>query len=348
MGCVRDLVESSVFHAVIMVAIVACSMWWVIEEQVRKDNDDDNRVVWLAADILFTLIFFVEFILRFLDLRFNYFREMMNVFDFFLVGIGIFSVTVNAMQYFEKADTRDQGLRRSGILRIARVFRVFRVMRICRLGWFWQVVKARMMSKELSLEVAERVQKITILTAFVKAHALSQEKTQAYFGTTSLHDVVELAHTVLQSQVSCFRALLLAVRVQSQLDEDMLREVNEMRLRKKVAEDLQGFVVDAHHAGIITAKEADGMLHPLKEMISVCNSKIRDSHFGFVSTFPKRAAFSSNDDGESEKQDTDVYDFHSRDSLSSMDEQAPMMVPVVPASTPMPSPAASKKMPGLG
>jgi len=219
-----------------------------------------------------------------MDLRCNYFRVTAHNFDFFLILTNIFSVVVNALQYALKAsEMSNTGINRFGILRVARIMRVFRVMRIGRLKQIYQVVKAHLMGKDLNPEVAERLQKVTILTNYVKAHVKSQQKATHIFGKNSLSDVVELAHSILESQICCYKAILLAVRVQSHLDESMLREVNEKKHRKKLAEELQGFVVDAHHVGVISAKEADNILHPLKDMIHVCDRKICESHFGFVS-----------------------------------------------------------------
>jgi len=194
---------------------------------------------------------------------------------------------VNALQYAQQvSEISDAGINRFGVLRVARVMRVFRLMRFVELLRFYRVIKAHMMNKELSPEVAERLQKVTILTNYVKAHAKSQKNAIGFFGSSSMTDVVELAHTILQSQISCFKAILLAVRLQSMLDEIMLKEVNEMKLRKKVAEDLEHFVSEAHHLGIVSAKEAEGMLHPLHDMIKACNTKVKHAHFGFVSVSP--------------------------------------------------------------
>ena len=73
----------------------------------------------------------------------------------------------------------------------------------------------------------------TVFITKVKAHVKSQQKATHIFGKNSHSDVVELAHSILESQISCYKAILLAVRVQSHLDESMLREVNEKKHRKK-------------------------------------------------------------------------------------------------------------------
>lgn len=77
------------FNAFVMLAIVANAIFIVLEEEFRVDSRAELE--WLIADVCFTVIFTVEFILKFRSLRCRYFRESWNILDFVLVITGIFS-----------------------------------------------------------------------------------------------------------------------------------------------------------------------------------------------------------------------------------------------------------------
>lgn len=278
---VRQIVESTTFNGMIMLAIVSNAIFIAIEGQVRAAGNQTDGGGWLAVDIIFAAIFLLEFVIQFCDLRWRYFRDIWNIFDFCLVVLSIVSVIAKVIaEELKDSDVSTE----SRLVRLARVFRVLRVLRLFQMVKLWQVMKARFLNKEVSVEVAEHVQKISVLLCFIRAHVRSQQKVISYFGENCQSEVVEIAHSILQSQVLTYKALLLAVQEQERLDRAMLREVNEMKLRRQVAEDFRTFVEHAHEGGIITANEAESMFHPMKEQIKLANTKIRESHFGLVET----------------------------------------------------------------
>lgn len=296
--CVKRFVDSAYFNGFVMLAIMV-NVVCIAVEDATTDEKEQAHIIWLMMDVAFTVIFLVEFLLKFVALRMRYFQIPWNVYDFVLVIIGVISVCINAYAQDSLEDGKSNASEQH-LLSMARIFRVLRVVRVIRLLKFWQVLKARMKNKELSIHIAERIQRLSILVAFIKAHAASQKDIIRYFGKETLTEVVEIGHTLLQSQIAVYKSLLLAVCEQRELEAGMLREVNEMQMRKKVAEDLQSFVSRAHHGNIITAREADSMIRPLKEQIKTCTNRIRESHFGYVQ---KTSAASSAWDSE---QDRDV------------------------------------------
>jgi len=296
--CGKRMVDSAQFSAFIMLAIILNAVCIAVEDSTT-DEQKQSHMAWLVLDFAFTVIFLVEFLLKFLAFRCRYFQNAWNVYDFALVLVGVISVCINVYAQ-DKLEDDENNSGEGRLLSMARVFRVLRVVRVIRLLKFWQVLKARMKNKELSLQVAERIQRLSILLSFIRAHVASQRDIIRYFGKEALPEVVEIGYTLLQSQIAVYKSVLLAVREQQELDSAMLREVNEMQMRKKVAEDLQRFVTRAHHGNIITAREADSMIRPLKEQIKTCQNRIRESHFGYVkrSDMPMPTVFTSEDNEE--------------------------------------------------
>merc|ERR1712194_984067 len=154
----------------------------------------------------------------------------------------------------------------TGWIRIARVFRALRLMRLFRLLRFFQMVAAMILKQEMSLEIQDKMQKIMLLTAFVRAHINAQREMVKYFGTNQTIDGVEVTRATLQSQLAVYRAVLSAVELSSQEHElynQLLKEVRCVRESKAVAEELEQFIIDAHKGGIISVREAESILHPL-------------------------------------------------------------------------------------
>merc|ERR1719375_1764399 len=65
--------ESSTFTITISLAIFATSIMTFIEQQVRSEGDDES--FWLVIEILFTLIFFIECVLKMADEKAIYFKS---------------------------------------------------------------------------------------------------------------------------------------------------------------------------------------------------------------------------------------------------------------------------------
>lgn len=113
----------------------------------------------------------------------------------------------------------------------------------------------------------------------------AQKEMVRYFGTNLKIDTVEIARVILQSQLSVYKAIQLAIDLSNQEHElynKLLKEVKYVRESKAVAEELEQFIIDAHKGGIITVREAESILHPLHDHMKKCAKQIRASYLGQV------------------------------------------------------------------
>jgi len=152
-----------------------------------------------------------------------------------------------------------------------------RLLRLFRLFNFFTKLQVKFTKQELSLEMADHMMKMSILTNFIKAHVTSQSEFYRYFvgpidepPPTNNIGNIEVAHCMLQSQIHCYQAALLANLHLRDLDAKMLREVNAVRQSKVVAEELEGFVMKAFHKGVVSSREAEAILDPLHDHIKDC------------------------------------------------------------------------------
>merc|ERR1719453_2487902 len=100
------------------------------------------------------------------------------------------------------------------------------------------------------------MQKLTIVTCFLRAHVESQTALVKYFGNQGRADTVEVSRCILQSQLSCYKAMILLMREKAHIPPHVLEEVRVAKEAKAVCQDLEHFVVDAHGHGILNSKEA--------------------------------------------------------------------------------------------
>jgi len=265
--------------------VIANCIFILVEEEFRNEDNDANKA-WLYIDFVFVVAFTIEFFLYFVDQLMRYFGDTLNVFDFILVVMGIIGLVVNIMAMTE-AETptpmQDSNVKLDNVsadgrvVRVARVFRVLRLIRLLRLWRYWSVLKARLTHKEESLQIREHMQKICILQCFVRAHSASQKELVQYFGTHDQVDNVEVARCILQSQCSVYKAVSMAVAEEQNLEPKLLHEVNQVRESKFIAEELEGFVLDAHHGGVINAREAESILRPLHDHMKKCMKQIQQT-----------------------------------------------------------------------
>jgi len=264
------LVNSSPFIGMIMVSILINALAIFAEEEFRN-SDNDDHAFWSVSDILFNVIFTTECILKLAGYRKLYFLSSWNLFDLFLVLTGLFGMCMN---YITEADKKASS--NTGALRIARVFRVLRLVRMARLLKFLQVFKNRYFADPMSAEMREHLQKVHILKCFALAHMRAQPKLFAYFGTTTDVATVEVARCVVLSEVSVYKAIFQCIEEEQSLSAEMLFEVRQVRTTKLIAGELETFIMEAHQSGIIDAKDAKSIVHPLREyMEKNCTNMIR-------------------------------------------------------------------------
>jgi len=265
-----------------MLCIVVNSIFVLVEADYRARETFHDDPMWFLVDTVFAIIFTIEAIIKIFVLKVAYFKKSWNQFDFALVIVGIFGVVFNIIAGAESQAEGANVASESRLMKFARVFRALRLMRLVRLIRVFQHLSAKFQSMDYSPEVAEHMQKIAVLKCFVKAHISSQWEMIRFFGYEDQVDQAELARCLLQSQVSVFRAVCMAVDQENDLDRRLLRGLENFRDTNSVAEELTQFVMDAHRGGIITQREAQSILHPLKDLIRICTSRIHQTHLGYT------------------------------------------------------------------
>lgn len=305
---IHSIVESSVFSVIIAIAILANTLLVYIEQEVR-DKDSGQQVSWLVVECLFQFIFTLECILKRIDQRVKYYYDGWNLFDFLLVIIGIVGLVMDVAADAILQQAGNVSGSEAQLVRIAQVFRIMRIIRLFRLIRFFRVLKAKFSRSDISLEVAEHMQKSTILACFVRAHIASQKLLVKYFGRDKRVDTVELARCILQSQLSCYKAMVLEIEQKQQLDPRILRAVAIAKEAKEISMQLEGFIVDAHESGVLSSTEAHLILHPIHASVLDFGRIIMDSQMGKVSRFVGDQRYEESDERRlSDESGEDIVD----------------------------------------
>jgi len=248
-----------------------------IEEAVRGASDGDH-VIWLVFESIFTFIFFVEFVFKLAHLKLAYFKDAWNCFDFFLVVLGFVGLALSIVAHGD-GNAASEGSSETRVIRIARVLRTMRFLR------FFRLLHARMSADSLvSQELQRHIKELNTLSSFVRGHAESQKALLKYFaGDIDEKNEVEMARCVLQSQVAVYQAVLQTVEVQSDMEIELVHEMQNVKKRKHVVEELEHFVESALKDGAISEKNAGSLLHPLHHEISSCLSQLDKRREGVTS-----------------------------------------------------------------
>ncbi|CAK0886079.1 unnamed protein product, partial [Prorocentrum cordatum] len=117
----KGVVRHRLFEVSMAAAVVINALVLVVETDTRPEED---TVLWLALDWVFTMIFSIELGMRVLASQWNWHRSAWNVFDAVLVAISWIDVMVLPLL---------QGSLELRILSVFRVVRLFRMLRILRL-----------------------------------------------------------------------------------------------------------------------------------------------------------------------------------------------------------------------
>jgi hypothetical protein len=239
-------------------------------------------------EIIFITIFTMEFIINLLNEGRGYFCKASNLFELFLVVIGWLGILLS-----ENAGIGGLDVSMFRITRLTRMFRVLRFLRILRL---YEVIKKAQtfLNSAHSREVKDHMQKINILFGYVRAHVSAMEILVKYTCKAGAVESVEICRLVVSSQTHIMQAIVQASGFESKLDSELAAEVAIVRECVDMTQKMVKGVLFGHHAGIISGKEAQAILNPLRDHISnfhQCISEISDGNVvGGQSTL---AAFTS-------------------------------------------------------
>jgi len=293
----HQFLEGASFTSFMAVIILGNATMTQIEQEMA--DDDVEGLEWLIPEIVFNVIFFVEFLLKFTDEKFSYFRKAWNLFDFSLVVLGIVGTTfsIYAMTISTSGAGSEVPASETRMIRVAQIFRMMRIVRVFRVYRLWKLIGQKLTNKSTVDELAETMMKTQILKCFVRAHMRSQEKLVRYFGYHGKVDRPEVARILLQSEVSVYKAIVLCEKQKATLDELLVREVRAAEISKATTMVCEEFILSAHHNGVLNSVEADSMLEPLHHYLGKVVRELRDYHSGRID-FKKFAEHVQEDDGE--------------------------------------------------
>lgn len=279
---IKRMVDSVVFQGFIMFAIMSNAVYIALEDQYQNDtNQEDMR--WLAADFIFAGIFLLEFVMKYISYLSAYFKDSWNTVDFVLVVLSLGSIMLNlvAKEVAKHHDVAGE----SRLVRLARVLRVLRLMRVFRLLTYGRAFMAVVLYRmEFNHTIAERVQVLTIITCFIKAHLGSQQEILSFFGREGKVTMPELARVILESIAETYEALNIVVSHSMELEKAVIQAIDFQKRSKGLAESLDAFVQGASEKGVITAREAEKLLKPVHYHLKTVKSKISEVHLGYLRT----------------------------------------------------------------
>jgi len=308
---------NSLPFAVVMASTIALNgIYILVEEKERQTLGSDSKG-WLAMELLFTIMFVFEAVIKIVALRVGYFAQSWNVFDVFLAVFGVFGCVTDMLSQDYDKDSAG-GTNEARIIRLTRVLKVARLLRLFRLFNMAQILYMKMDKHELCLTNGEYMKKFTALTAFIKAHlhaqrdlsqiliptrkpprgagvdtdgqevgiGVRQEEPLELIASRAAYDMSkiapELANCLLESLTSVYIASVLAVRALNAVaNKDTLVQIHEVRESWDIAMEMEELVLQAQAKGVISASDAESMTHPFHHHIAHCNHIMSKALLGF-------------------------------------------------------------------
>jgi len=265
-------------------------MFCWIELAVAWRAEDSAGIGWLVLELFFQIIFTAECVIKLIDEHYKYFCDGWNMFEFFLVVTGLTGIGVNIMVISEDMVASPK-YTATGYdwVKVLQVFKLSRILRLYRLTRFWKILHTRMFNRDIDLDMAEHMQKCTMLSSFIKAHIASQELLVKYFGRDGKVDSVELARCILQSQLSVYKAMLMDIDEKDNVESHILGACRIATECKVLVGELETFVMDAHTRGVITRSDAESIIHHMHHRIEIFTKTLIDAQLGVVPKVLERA-----------------------------------------------------------
>jgi len=269
--------ESLRFTIGMSATLIINAIFILMEQTIRKGDNYHNKA-WIGIEIAFTVIFTLEFIIKFIGDKWYYYLDSWNIFDFLLLLLSYFGLIMEVIAGSKNDSGGSDVSNEARIFRFNRLFRVLRVLRLFRLFKFMKQLIAKMQSDEISLILEEHVRTITITRAFINAHLRSQKDLLKYFGNAGQPSCVECARVLLESQEEVYKAYAIAAGAANSVDEATLLSMTLFRDNIATTSRLSSFVLEALEKGCISSREAETITHAL------------DNHIRFFCVEMKRTA----------------------------------------------------------
>eukprot|EP00435_Cladocopium_sp_Y103_P061604 s1568_g23.t1 len=119
----KHFASSFQFNFMVVFMTLANTVLIGLESDYSRGFQLEDRVPWFACEVVFTLFFFLEMLLRINQLKWDYFVDPWNVFDYCLVVFSVADLVVSL------AKVDGSGLRWAASLRVFRSLRIARAIR---------------------------------------------------------------------------------------------------------------------------------------------------------------------------------------------------------------------------
>eukprot|EP00747_Dinoflagellata_sp_TGD_P047017 gnl/TRDRNA2_/TRDRNA2_144761_c0_seq1.p1 gnl/TRDRNA2_/TRDRNA2_144761_c0~~gnl/TRDRNA2_/TRDRNA2_144761_c0_seq1.p1 ORF type:complete len:862 (+),score=127.29 gnl/TRDRNA2_/TRDRNA2_144761_c0_seq1:247-2586(+) len=278
-------IDSDAFQVCITVIILLNAIFIAFEEHYRDDQQEDV-LYFVFLEVFFILCFSVEFVMKIVVQRLHYFSSFWNIFDFVLLLLGLTSLLLEFLLVELQDNLKSESVADSNnarLVRLSRIFRVLRIIRLVRLFRFTQMVYKIFSSTSVSLELAEHLQPIVILTAFAKAHTSAQKELERFLGNQDKM-CKEAARCILESRTKVSEAVVCAVREAMLVESHIFESMHLVRESSNVANDLHHFVEEAHTSGLLSGNEANYFLVPLRSCKYIFNKYLKETEHGNLSS----------------------------------------------------------------
>jgi NhaP-type Na+/H+ or K+/H+ antiporter len=269
------VLDSTAFNVAIMVAIIGnCVLVFAEEYKVSGDGQ-----AWFIIEMAFNVMFTVEFVLKFWAFKLSYFFDSWNVFDFVLVVVGWLGV---AMMAFTTGEANQE----TDLARSVKVIKILRAVRLARLVRLAQEFRERLQGRQIEPEFQEHMGKFDCVLGFISAHIGAQREIMRFFGSVDHHEITdvspELAHCILQSQLMVFSAIHICIYQKRHLPAWMLLERDVCLKNIEIIRKLEEFMEGAMQRGLLTASEAELIIHAMHHHIEVFMKRLDDLRNGRV------------------------------------------------------------------
>lgn len=255
-GCLERICESVGFRMLIFFAIIANSVFIVIEEYHPAKPGSSEDYSFLVVDVFFMLIFTVEFLLCIGYLRCQYFADSWNIFDLALVIFGWAAVAFQIMNW-----GRSTG--HGQLAQTTRLFKILRSVRIMRLLTTFYKVIAALKGNSESAQVARHVRKFILYCAFVRAHCHAQTEIMRFLGRHEKPNTPELARCLMQSLTDCYKAMSACAFEEKHIDMWIMEERTMCQSSVEATSKMEDLIVEARDSGILSGSEAEAIIHTI-------------------------------------------------------------------------------------
>jgi len=216
-------------------------------------------------------VFTIEFFLRLLDMRCGYFKDSWNIFDLVVLLLGLGILVANSISV-----ATSKTIAGSNLSQTARVLRIIRAVRLVRLVKSWEVVRAVIAGDMASVHTTERIHRLCILLAFIRAHTVAQQQLVRFLGRHGKLDNAMLARCIIQSQTDVYQAMLVFIYQEVHVDEWLLDEKEACENNIEALSKMEAFVNDARDGGVVSISEAECLKHTVHHYIRMLMDRIED------------------------------------------------------------------------